>query len=66
LLFFESLAPGRVASGESFAYTELEWATDVRCDTVLVARERYRLTPEGEAVRTLRSAFRMRIMRAVL
>jgi len=57
LLFSESLAPGRVASGESFAYTELEWATDVRCDTVLVARERYRLTPEGEAVRTLRSAF---------
>src|SRR5205085_1366195 len=41
LLFFESLAPGRVASGESFAYTELTWETDIRCDSTLVARERY-------------------------
>jgi urease accessory protein len=57
LLFFESLAPGRVASGESFEYTELEWATDIRSDSMLVARERYRLTPESESVRALRRIF---------
>ena len=57
LLFFESLAPGRVAFGEAFAFHELNWATDLRCAGELVARERYRLTPDGEAVRTLRAAF---------
>ena len=57
LLFFESLAPGRVASGEAFAYCELLWSTDVVCDNVLVGRERYCLTPDGEAVRALRTAF---------
>lgn len=57
LLFFESLAPGRVASGEAFAYIELSWMTDIWCDAVLVARERYRLKPDGEAFRALRTAF---------
>lgn len=57
LLFFESLAPGRVASGESFAFQELEWETDVRLAGTLVARERYRIRPEDESVRTLRRAF---------
>jgi urease accessory protein len=57
LFFFESLAPGRVASGEAFAYTELEWATDVHWDATLIARERYRLAPDVECVRALRTAF---------
>jgi urease accessory protein len=57
LIFFESLAPGRVASGESFAFRELTWATDVRLNQALIARERYRLTPDSESVRALRAAF---------
>jgi len=57
LVFFESLAPGRVAAGESFAFHELKWETDVWHDTTRVARERYRLTPESESVRTLRAVF---------
>jgi urease accessory protein len=57
LLFFESLAPGRVASGESFAFRELTWETDVWFSDAHVVRERYRVTPEGESVRALRSVF---------
>jgi len=57
LLFFESLAPGRVAFGEAFAFDELNWATDLRYAGDLVARERYRLTPDSEAVRAMRAAF---------
>jgi urease accessory protein len=57
LLFFESLAPGRVACGETFAFRELRWETDLRFADTFVARERYRLTPESEAVAALRRAF---------
>jgi urease accessory protein len=57
LLFFESLAPGRVAFGESFEYALLDWATELRCGDTLIARERYRLAPEEESVRALRRQF---------
>lgn len=57
LIFFESLAPGRVASGEAFEFDRLDWETNIRANGVLIARERYQLTPEVEAIRTLRSAF---------
>jgi urease accessory protein len=57
LLFFESLAPGRVAAGESFAFRELEWETDVRCAGALIARERYRIRPGDESVQTLQRVF---------
>lgn len=57
LLFFESMAPGRVAMGEVFAFTELVWATDLRLAGDLIARERYRLTPEAESVRAWRTRF---------
>jgi urease accessory protein len=57
LLFFESLAPGRVAAGESFAFRELEWETDVRFAGSLVARERYRIVPGNESVQTLQRVF---------
>lgn len=57
VLFFESLAPGRVASGESFAFRELHWETDVYLDTTHIARERYRLCPEEESVVSLRRVF---------
>ncbi len=57
LLFFESLAPGRVAFGESFEYALLDWATQLRLGDTLIARERYRLSPGKESVRALRSQF---------
>lgn len=56
-LVAESIAPGRVAAGEVFAFTALTWSTDVIADGTAVARERYRLTPDDEAVRALRRQF---------
>lgn len=57
LLFFEWLAPGRVASGETFAYTELQWHTDLWLGATLAARERYLLRPDGPSLAGLRLAF---------
>ncbi|MEA3209963.1 MAG: urease accessory protein [Chthoniobacter sp.] len=57
LLFFETLAPGRVAMGEAFAYTALDWETDLFLGEDLIARERYRLAPDSEGVRALRAQF---------
>ena len=56
-LFFETLAPGRVAMGEAFAFTELKWETDVLLDEEVIARERYWLTPESAAISALRAQF---------
>jgi urease accessory protein len=57
LLFFESLAPGRVASGESFEYALLDWSSQLRVGDTIIARERYRLSPGEESVRALRRQF---------
>jgi urease accessory protein len=57
LLLSEMLAPGRVASGEAFAYDYLRWETDVLVKDELVVRERYRLQPGTPSVEALRSAF---------
>ena len=57
MLFFEALAPGRVASGEVFAFDELRWATDVRIQDRLIARERYCLTPGSGSLSALRTRF---------
>lgn len=56
-LFFETLAPGRVAMGEVFAFTALDWETEVFLGGELIARERYRLSPESESVRALQAQF---------
>lgn len=56
LLFFEWLAPGRVAHGEVFAYAELQWHTDLWFDHTLAVRERYRLRPDGPHLAGLRLA----------
>lgn len=45
LLFCESLAPGRVAMGEAWAFGSLRWATDIFYDGRPVARERWHLQP---------------------
>ena len=58
LIFFEWLAPGRVASGEVFKYRELNWQTDVRSGETLIARERYRLDPsQPESLAALTTKF---------
>lgn len=54
LLFFEWLAPGRVASGEVFAYESLEWDTDLTFAGKLIARERYALRPRDHSLTALR------------
>ncbi len=54
LMFFEWLAPGRVARGEVFQYEELCWDTDVWWGSDLVARERYAIRAEGESLSSLR------------
>ena len=57
LLFFEWLAPGRVAKGEAFAYQNLRWELDLRVGDSLIARERYDLTPENHSLESLRKVF---------
>ena len=53
LLFFDWLTPGRVASGEAFRYADLRWDLDAFADGRLVARERYRLSPDDSSLETL-------------
>jgi urease accessory protein len=57
LLFFEILAPGRVAAGEAFAFRRIDWSTDIRLDGILVARERYRLSPDTPGLFSLQTRF---------
>lgn len=57
LFFIESLAPGRVGSAESYAFEMLDWSTDLFVDGDLLARERYRLSPEEPGIMTLRSYY---------
>ncbi|MGC3992289.1 MAG: urease accessory protein UreD [Chthoniobacteraceae bacterium] len=57
-IFFETLAPGRVAAGEAFDFDRLEWTTLVRWDGRLVARERYRIEGgESPSLAALRAPF---------
>jgi urease accessory protein len=56
-LLIEMLAPGRTASGEIHAFTELDWETDVFLGNMKIARERYRLSPESAVLAALREQF---------
>jgi urease accessory protein len=57
LIWTETIAPGRTARGEAFAFSELRIATDIfRAGTHLV-RERYHLCPPSIATERLRCAF---------
>ena len=52
-LFFETLAPGRVASGEAFAFEYLDWETDIFYAGEKVVREKYNISPSRlQAVRS--------------
>jgi urease accessory protein len=45
LLWTETIAPGRTACGEAFAFSELALATDIFHGSQHLVRERYRLVP---------------------
>lgn len=57
LLFFDWIAPGRVAMGEIFAYQQLRWELDLVLGGGLVARERYDLRPGDASLEALRAKF---------
>lgn len=57
LFFAEMLAPGRVARGECFAYSEVRWAMDLIYAGRLLVRERYALRAEDESAWALRHPF---------
>ncbi len=57
LLFFEQLAPGRPAAGETFAFDELRWSMDLRVGGRLLARERYCLSPTDDSLSGFRRRF---------
>jgi urease accessory protein len=57
LIYLETLAPGRVASGEAFAFTQYAWSTDIQVGDRLVHRERACLNPNESGLATLRALF---------
>ncbi len=57
LLFFEMVAPGRVASGEVFSYERLEWETHVEYAGRPVVREKFTLRPSDGSIHSLRALF---------
>ena len=56
-LYLETLAPGRVASGEAFEFGRFAWRTDVQLGPRLVHRERVVLAPGDESLAGLRALF---------
>jgi urease accessory protein len=54
LIFLETIAPGRVASGEIFAFKELDWLTEIRLNNNLIVRERFTLSPQNKSLRAWR------------
>jgi urease accessory protein len=57
LLFMEAIAPGRVASGEVFAFDRLDWETEIFHDGVKIVRERHLISRENGSLRGLQAAF---------
>lgn len=57
LLFFEWLAPGRVASGESFEFAKITWSTDLWSGGTLSVRERYRLAQDDNSLVPLQQLY---------
>jgi urease accessory protein len=56
-LWFETFAPGRVASGEAWEFTRFESRFQLAYDSRPLARESYSITPESPSVRALREHF---------
>jgi len=58
LIFFETLAPGRVAFGEAFDFERLDWTTEIWWDEKKIARERYTMAGgESPSIEALRVQF---------
>lgn len=57
LFFTEMLAPGRTASGEVFAYDQLEFTTDLVVGRQFAVRERYGLHASSEGLQSMRRRF---------
>ena len=57
LIFFESLAPGRVASGETFAFQQLDWSTELFFNNIKVLKENYSLRPGDLSLHALQKKF---------
>jgi urease accessory protein len=57
LMFWELLAPGRVASGEAFRFVELDWSTTVHHAGRCALRERYRIVPGEPSVDAWRDCY---------
>ena len=57
LFFVETLAPGRVARGETFEFSEIEWEFELRHGRDSIARERFALRPSDESTTALRHPF---------
>jgi urease accessory protein len=56
-LLIEMIAPGRTASGEVFAFEELDWQTEVFLGAEKIARERYVLTLDSPTLAAMRGWF---------
>jgi urease accessory protein len=57
LIYLETLAPGRVASGEAFAFARYAWSTDIHVGGRTVHRERADITPGDRSLAALRALF---------
>jgi urease accessory protein len=57
LIYLETLTPGRVASGETFAFDRYAWWTDVEVAGRLIHRERASITPHDTGTAGLRAIF---------
>jgi urease accessory protein len=57
LFISEMLAPGRTASGEVFAYEQLEFSTDLIVGSQFAVRERYCLDASSEGLQSMRRRF---------
>ena len=57
LLYLETLAPGRVASGEAFAFDRYAWSTDIAVGDCQVLRERASITPQDFSLAGMRALF---------
>lgn len=57
IFFVEKLAPGRVARGERFEFSEIEWEFGLHWAGRSIARERFAIRPSDESTTALRQPF---------
>ncbi len=57
LIYLETLTPGRVASGESFAFATYSWSTDIFVGDRRILRERASVSPGTASIAGLRALF---------